>query len=361
MTHAHSKTLDDSEEDPMTQLVVGIDPHKRNYTYVVKQGRDELDHAVDVPAREANLEDLAETYPHAVFLLEAVGPHEWMHDVLTEHDCTVIIAQPPSRDPNEDKNDLEDARRLVQRYQLEDLDTVTMGTPEQRTRRDVVRKRQLLVEKHQDLRNSIEDTLNRAGYFAQPNPNPFSTDGRKRALEHVDHLEALYKALDDLEAHMEDLEQRIEAQAGKDPYQEHLASIPGVGTITGQALSCEILDPARFDRSDQVVSYFGLDPEFEESGGNRKDLHQITKQGKGYVRGLLVQAAWSHVRWCPDSSITQAFHAKAGDKSEQIAIVMTARKLLKVAWTLMLEERGFHVAGPPPGSRAARVGPVAEA
>lgn len=361
MTHTQPADLDEAPHDPMTQLVVGIDPHKRNLTYVATQGREELDHEVQIPARTATLEDLAETYPHAVFLLEAVGPHEWMHDVLTEQDCTVIVAQAPRRDPTENKHDLADARRLVQRYQLGDLDTVTMATPEQRTRRDVVRKRQLLVDKRQDLRNSIEDTLNRVGYFAQPRPNPFTDDGRQEALEQVEHLTALYQALDGLDDQIEALTDVVEAQADEDPSQAYLESIPGVGTITGQALSAEVLDPERFARSEQVVSYFGLDPEVEESGGNRKDLHQITKQGKGYVRGLLVQAAWSHVRSCPTSSITQAFQAKAEAKGEQIAIVMTARKLLKVAWTVMLEQRAFSVAGPPPGSRAAVVGPVAKA
>lgn len=345
----------------MTQLVVGIDPHKRSLTYVVKQGPNQHDHGVKLPAQTSTLTDLAESYPNAVFLLEAVGPHEWMHDVLTEHDCTVIVAQAPSRDPNDDKNDLEDARRLVHRYQLGELDTVHMGAPEERTRRDVVRKRQLLVDKRQDLRNSIEDTLNRVGYFADPRPNPFSAEGREHAIEHVDHLEPLYQALDDLDARIDELTERVEEQADEDPHQEPLESIPGVGLITGQALSAEIQTPERFDRSEQVVSYFGLDPAFEESGGNRKDLHQISKQGKGYVRGLLVQAAWSHVRSCPNSSIAQAFRDKAAEKEDQIAIVMTARKLLTVAWTVMLEQRAFEVAGPPPDSRAAAVGPVAGA
>lgn len=352
---------DASQHDPMSALVVGIDPHKENLTYVAKQGPDEREHGIELPARTSTLEHLADTYPNAVFLLEAVGPHEWMHDVLAKHGCTVLVAQAPSRDPNDDKTDLEDARRLVHRHQLDELDPVHMATPEQRTRRDVVRKRQLLVDKRQDLRNSIEDTLARVGYFAQSNPNPFTDEGRKHALEHVEHLDALYAALDDLDAHIDALTDRVDDQADADPLQAHLESIPGVGLITGQALSAEIQAPERFNRSDQVVSYFGLDPDWEQSGGQAKDLHQISKPGKGYVRGLLVQAAWSHVRSCPDSSITQAFRDKAVEKGEQIAIVMTARKLLKVAWTVMLEKRAFNVAGPPPGSRAARVGPVAEA
>lgn len=361
-TPNHNDKDNDHDPNPMTALVVGIDPHKRNLTYVAQQGQTELDHGIEAPATKTTLRNLAQEYPDAVFLLEACGPHTWMHDQLKENDCTVHVTQPPSRDPNEDKHDLADARRLIQRYQLDDLRPVHTPTPSERMRRDVNRKRKLLVEKRQDLRNSIEDTLARIGYFAQPpHPNPFTQDGRQHAVETVPHLEALYEAVTELDEQIEALTTEVKEHAREDPHQEHLESIPGVGLLTGQALSAELQDPHRFDTSDQVVSYIGLDPDWEESAGTRKDLHRISKQGPGYVRGLLVQAAWSHVRRCPESSLTHAYHGKAGEKGDQVAIVMLARKLLKVAWTLMLEERAFIVEGPPPGSRAAAVGPVADA
>ncbi|MFB6260710.1 MAG: IS110 family transposase, partial [Thiohalorhabdaceae bacterium] len=335
----------------MTDRIVGIDPHKRNYTYVVKDGPTTHDHETQVPATHDTLDNLIDAYPDANYLLEACGYHTWMHDHLQEADCTVIVAQPQERDHNErEKSDLADTHRLIKKHRLGDLNTVHTGTPTQREHRSINRKRKLLVEKRDALRNSIEDTLACHGWHAQDHPHPFTDEGRAQACEVLPHLTCLYEAVDALDDQVEALEAHLEDHAREDDYQEHLRSIPGLGPLTAHALSAEIMNPDRFQRADEVVAYFGLDPEWVESAGQRRDQHRISKKGPGYVRGLLVQAAWTHIRESPASTITQAYQAKADEKTPQQAIVMAARKLLRVAWTLMREERGFHPEGPPPSS-----------
>ena len=69
-----------------------------------------------------------------------------------------------------------------------------------------------------------------------------------------------------------------------------LMTQPGVGPITSLAFVLTIGDASRFRRGKQVASYLGLIPRERTSGGQQR-LGAISKQGKGFMRMLLVEAA----------------------------------------------------------------------
>ena len=65
----------------------------------------------------------------------------------------------------------------------------------------------------------------------------------------------------------------------------------GVGPVTSLAFVLTIGPVDRFANNKKVVSYLGLNPSEESSGGRRQRLGTISKQGNPMMRYLLVEAA----------------------------------------------------------------------
>jgi len=87
-------------------------------------------------------------------------------------------------------------------------------------------------------------------------------------------------------------------QAAKNQPQAVLMTHPGVGPVTSLAFVLILGPVERFERSKQVVSYLGLNPQEHSSGGKQR-LGAISKQGNPMMRSLLVEAGHTAVRFDP--------------------------------------------------------------
>jgi hypothetical protein len=81
-----------------------------------------------------------------------------------------------------------------------------------------------------------------------------------------------------------------------DPVVGRLMTIPGVDAIAGIAIVAVVGDFHRFDDPDRLAAYVGLNPKVRQSGNSAPVHGRISKAGRGQVRGLLVEAAWSASR-----------------------------------------------------------------
>ncbi len=91
------------------------------------------------------------------------------------------------------------------------------------------------------------------------------------------------------------------SRARVNPLAARLMTHPGVGPITSLAFVLIIGPVERFDRSKQVVSYLGLNPQ-EHSSGGRQRLGSISKQGNPMMRSLLVEAGHRRHAWTRNCS-----------------------------------------------------------
>jgi transposase len=130
-----------------------------------------------------------------------------------------------------------------------------------------------------------------------------------------------------------------------------LRSVPEFGTKTQAVLRAELGDVTRFERSDQVVAYAGLDITVRQSGkwrGQRK----LSKRGSGLLRRTLYLAALACLRR-KHSAFKEYYAALAArGLSGQKALVAVMRKMLLVAYRL-LKDGGVYDpakvgAAPPP-------------
>jgi transposase len=142
----------------------------------------------------------------------------------------------------------------------------------------------------------------------------------------------LLTRLDELEATVKDLDQAVEEAAASRPEVRLLETHPGVGPITGLAFVLTIGPVERFANSRKLVSYLGLNP-LEDSSGGRQRLGAITKQGNGMLRWLLVEAGHSAVRG--DAELGRLYRRLKMRRVSGAAKVAVARRLaVRLFWML---------------------------
>ena len=67
----------------------------------------------------------------------------------------------------------------------------------------------------------------------------------------------------------------------------HITSIPGIGTVTGSAILAEISDINRFESSERLVAFAGIDPTVYETGKFVAKRSRMSKKGSPLVRFAL--------------------------------------------------------------------------
>jgi transposase len=157
--------------------------------------------------------------------------------------------------------------------------------------------------------------------------------------------EALFvcRVIDLHEERITALEARIKEQCDKNDDIEVLQTIPGVGPIVAFAFYSYVGDPQRFANASQVSNYIGLVPRVTQSG-QMCHYGRITRRGNGYLRSLLVQAAWvAATRTKAPNLLKQKYlDLVAAGKGKKKAITAIARKMAGLMWTLLKTKSNFE-------------------
>jgi transposase len=122
---------------------------------------------------------------------------------------------------------------------------------------------------------------------------------------------------------------------------KRLSALRGVGLITAMTFLLEVHDFARFKRSDQFASYLGLTPA-QFSSGEHVRLGHITRQGNAYVRGVLVESAWTVIRHDPHLREKYERIRLRGTNGKK-AIVAVARSLAIRLRRCLLDETPYVI------------------
>jgi len=168
-----------------------------------------------------------------------------------------------------------------------------------------------------------------------------TTEKRREAVKVLTGLEReeaewLLKYLELHEQRIKEIKSRIQKEAKSDEDMKRLQSIPGVGPVVAYAFMAHVWDGSRFSKGAQVSNYIGFVPRLDYSGTIQRNGH-ITKRGNGYLRGLLVQAAWAatfskkggalHTRY--------KYYTLCQEASKKKTIVSIARKLSELMYSVL--------------------------
>jgi transposase len=129
-------------------------------------------------------------------------------------------------------------------------------------------------------------------------------------------------------------EQRQAVAAGTEPQVAGLAQLRGIGMGSGWVLAKELFGWRRFRNRREVAGCLGLTPSPYASGESETE-QGISKAGNRRVRTLMVELAWSWLRYQPQSELSQWFNrrfAGGGKRMRRIGIVALARRLAIALW-----------------------------
>jgi transposase len=293
-------------------------------------------------------------------VVEACGPSGWVKDLCDELGIPIIACSTHEaawRFRNvRRKTDKDDAIKLARLAALGQLQPTHVPAKVRREQRRLIRYRKILVDRITRSRNTIRAIFANQGITITTTG---SATWARRTTELVDHALAMDKTtpdelwrgeldmefaqIDHLQTLLKTVDRRLEQLAEGDEQIRRVQTIPGVGRVTAEAIVAWIDNPHRFANANQVGAYAGLVPRQYQSG-NTDRRGRITKRGSKVLRSLLVECAWSSLRYNTRSRQVYArIHCGTPSRKKKAAIAL-ARKILVVAWAMMRTETDYDPA-----------------
>jgi len=339
-THGHNSTQNLAKAKC---IKLGIDVHADSYR-VVRQ----VDHATPQPAQTFTPKDFLAWARKQLAQAEQVhscyeaGPLGYgLHRALTALGIRNVVIRPQNWDElgKGVKTDRTDALALVQRLDRyvqgnrKALAVVCVPTPEQELARSQSRQREQLLAHRLRFEAQGRSLLLfngvrvRGRWWSPRQWEPLAGQISAGLLELLTVTRDLLLAVQmQLDAATQRLQQAATAQPN------------GVGALTSQVLTREILDWRRFTNRRQVASLTGMCPGVRASG-NKSRNGPITKHGNRRLRTALIELAWRCVRFQPDYPPLQKWrpvlaNPKATGAAKKKAIVAVGRRLAIDLWRL---------------------------
>lgn len=347
-------------------LYTGIDYHKR-YSVVCTvdaEGRRVQSARIDQNEPAAFAAYFQRLPASSRTVLEACWNWGWLYDLLGELAGvdSVVLSHPGKTRliaEAQIKTDRLDAEKLATLLRGNLVAEAHASMPAVRARKYVLRQRVFWVRTRTRLRNRVHALLARQRQLEPPACSDlFGKKGlawlHALVLPAPDALllEQTLAGFAQLSAQIKELEQTILAENARDPAAARLQTLPGVGAILAAVIATEIDGQARFCRPEKLCAYAGLVPTTHASGG--KVHHgRLLPFCNEWLRWAFIEAAWSAVSCSPGLGTLywrQRVRGKPGGK----AITVVARRLCRIAWHLLHEQRNYQ-----PNPPAQTLSPVA--
>jgi transposase len=343
---------------------IGIDVHKKVLCLNVK---DEayatlLRRKINPLQGPQELSDLVARFTPCKVVFEASGSSEWLIDLLRPLVQEVVLAHPGRLriiSQTVKKTDKIDAAILAELLARDFIPRAYIASAAEREDRALVRGHRYLSRLARGAKQRVRAALARHNWQESAELDLWTRAGRAWLLalawpaKERQELEATLAVLDGVLAQQRPLDRQVEQRCEQHEGAGLLRSIPRFGPLTALALVAIVGQIERFSAQGEVAAWVGLVPRVDQSAG-RCHLGHITCQGNGYLRGLLVEAAWRLIR--EDEDQRRVFEAIAKRRGRKIAIVATARRLLAIAVAMLRSGRRYGEVGkkaPQPQPQAA--------
>jgi len=282
--------------------------------------------------------------------LEVTGNAFNVHDLLSSYAGKVLLANPLElkRLGAGRHTDRVDAERLAKMLALGMVPAVWVPPREVRDVRCLLQYRDRLVRNRRRYLTQAKSVFQRHGL-----PIPRKVDPRqwlnREALSQLPQAERVIllntlRQLEAVDADLQAVEAEIARQVAGQPGVQLLLTITGVGLITAATVWAYLGDPSRFRTAKQVTRYAGLDASVLQSG-EQDHRGRISRNGSKLLRTALVEAAHSVARH-DQGPLGAFYHRKQRQIGRHKAIVALARKLLIVAWRMLLTGQPYRAAKP---------------
>jgi transposase len=251
------------------------------------------------------------------------------------------------------KTDKDDALKLARMAAMGELKPVHMPSEQHREFRSLVKYRKTLDYRINKTKCTIRAWFVNHGITIDAGEKAWCTgraliDSYRKPLDQCSdselwrgELDYELTQLDLLTAQEEQIIKRLELIGKNDARIARIRTIPGVGPRTAEILVACIDDPHRFQNARQVSAYFGLVPKQYQSGQTDRN-GRITKRGNPLARTILVECAWSSLRYNAWSkAIYERISGRQKTRRKKAAVAL-ARKLCVIAWALLRDGKDWE-------------------
>lgn len=327
------------------RVYIGLDVHKRTIHVAVRINGMLYETAI-VQTYKQLLQLLALYRVAVIKVVYEAGPTGYgLYRLLVAEGYPAEVVDPgetPESRKRRSKTDRIDCRKLAEHAEKGTLKAVFVPSEEEEADRQVSRLREQVKQKRKRVMAQIKSLLLQHGLKEPAGLAKWSAEG----VEELKRLEVCWQLRFSLDTYIEEYEHLGEQMRKVEAKQKELSgekrhapavtilrSHPAVGPVTAITFRTEVFSPERFKTGHQVSKYLGLDPVVRESGEHSTTVG-ISRAGRPYVRGLLVQAAWRWIKADPRAAeFFRRVTSNTGNSKK--AVVALARKLAVVLWTML--------------------------
>lgn len=325
------------------KVSIGIDVHKNHYT-VTCLVKGVVVQRATMPAEPEKLVSFIEARfagAEVKCCYEAGFSGFVLHRVLASRGIANIVVNAGSIEVaarDRVKTDRRDSLKIAQQLECGRLRGIRIPSVEEEAQRLLHRTREQLIRKRTGIVNQMRMRLYQ---FGMSLPKSISAKALNLLLVEKElskelriSLEVLIRLWSAVNFEIDTIEEHQAEQAKADHKEKTYRSIPGYGFQTARVVSTELGDMKQFSNERALFSFIGLTPSERSSGETERKGH-ISRQGSARLRCVLVEAAWSAVRY--DKYWNWVYKRLALRLGGKRAIVAIARRLIGLARALMRE------------------------
>lgn len=326
----------------MPKVVVGLDLHLKKTQGTVMSMSGKIVRQEKFDTNKGELRKFLAGLPASTKVaLESQGfCWPWI-DFIEELGHTPLLANPIKvKARAEDvKTDKVDSELLANLTRMDWLPTCYVPDREMRWLRNLLR--------HRAFRRKISTALKNRSWSEfrkrdiELDVNLGTVKGRRMADSiGIYEVSQNMEILEVVESQMKQVESGLMKRYGNVNPVKWMQSVPGIGFLTALMVYAEICDIRRFSNPDKLAHYAGLVPRVKQTAEHTR-MGRETKANK-WLKWALIEAAWSHINWCPDGRLAKVFeNAYRRKKDKRKAIKIVARKLVNIIWAVWTYEKEF--------------------
>lgn len=292
-------------------------------------------------------------YPEAIIAMEACSGSNYWGRELIKLGFEVRLLPPVHVKPfvKGNKNDRNDAFAITEAAVRPNMHFVKPRSLVQTESSMLHKVRNRWVTQKNRLTNQLRGLLNEYGIVIPPGDNALKSklpeileDAENDLTAGVRHLIAsIRQEWREMEERLDEMDSLMTAQVKADEDCQRLMTIKGVSTITATAIKAFAGDGKHFKNGRHFAANLGLAPK-EHSSGGKQQINGITKRGNQYIRRLLIQGAWSVLRYVKQSEDRLSNWAEKvmERRGKHKAVVAIANKLARIIWSMLVNKTEYR-------------------
>jgi transposase len=302
--------------------------------------------------KRAKLLEFLAQYPDCTIAMEACSGSNYWGRVLEQRGYRVMLIPPQHVKPfvKGNKNDRNDAFAICEAAHRPKLHCVRPRTLAQTDAMLVHRILERRIGNRSALINQLRGLLNEYGIVVARGKEqlraelPFILEDADNALTDTarQYFSQQLEEWREADIAIAELEKSIKQQVKRSEQAQRLIKIKGVGDKISSAIEAFMGNGSGYKNGRHFAANLGLVPKEHSSGGKQK-LGGITKRGNLYLRRLLIQGAWSVIRYASrgDDRLSRWARQLIERRGKHKAAIAVANKLARIIWAISYHQTEY--------------------